>query len=784
MNFMEILKKIVDKDISSFNEFKFKLGAELSPLMIVLITAAFFLFLYLAGRSTKGLKSKRRRVMLIAFRSIALAFILMIAFQPKIELRETKELKNSMAVLFDNSLSMSLEKDAKKLSRFETVKKYIEDNDSYFNKLEEDFNVDYYAFGKELKSTSLSEFVEGVNADQSNTKIGEAIESLKKENPKAEYTDVMLFSDGNDNGKISGFASNLNTALDKELFKKYVKSLDIKIHPVITEGEEEDFPDIGIKRVVADKFGFIRTPFEIEVHIRINGMKGMSSVPVALKEGDNIISTETLVLESGKKDYTVNMKFYPQQIGKKVYTALIPNYSKELIETNNRKSFYANIIRDKTRVLFVVGSPTWDERFLRRALKSNPNIDLISFMILRTRYDYLNVPEKEMSLIPFPTREIFERELHTFDVVIFCNFDYGPYVSRRYLNNIKNYVEKDGGAFVMIGGDKSFLAGGYFNTPINDILPVEISSGSTLFSYGKFNPVLTDTGNTHPVLRIDYDEDMNRQLYEALPALEGINTVLRPKRDAVSLMNHPKARNEHGAAPVVVISEAGKGRSMAVMTDTLWKWNLPYIGIGGSPRIYENFWHNALKWLVKDPELDLVKLTLKDTNFSAGDAMKIRLRVLNHKYQPTDSAKITAEVKTESGKAIKLDFKKTDSLGEYTASFTPKEEGIYSIEASARIGKKSLGKDIHPFIVEDAQAEYQELELNRKLLDDIALMSGAKSVTLKNGGFSENVELDTTKEEQLLGKMEITFWDSKVNFVIIFMFLMMEWYIRRKYGLY
>src|SRR2546430_9531470 len=106
-------------------------------------------------------------------------------------------------------------------------------------------------------------------------------------------------------------------------------------------------------------------------------------------------------------------------------------------------------------------------------LKSNPNVDLISFFILRTQDDVSLVPNDEMSLIPFPTRELFEQQLPSFDLIILQNFEYLPYGIGPYLEDIRSYVE-GGGGLAMLGGAQSFTSGGYFGTPVAAALPVEL----------------------------------------------------------------------------------------------------------------------------------------------------------------------------------------------------------------------------------------------------------------------------------------------------------------------
>ena len=112
---------------------------------------------------------------------------------------------------------------------------------------------------------------------------------------------------------------------------------------------------------------------------------------------------------------------------------------------------------DRVRVLQLCGRPSWDERFLRRLLKRNPNVDLISFFILRTPSDLAAVDSDELSLIPFPTHELFQNELPSFDVIFLQNFEYMPYGIGAYLDNIRQYVETGGGMAMIGGALASFL---------------------------------------------------------------------------------------------------------------------------------------------------------------------------------------------------------------------------------------------------------------------------------------------------------------------------------------
>src|SRR5262249_19520396 len=121
------------------------------------------------------------------------------------------------------------------------------------------------------------------------------------------------------------------------------------------------------------------------------------------------------------------------------------------------------------------GRPSWDERFLRSLFKRDPNVDLISFFILKTPSAIEVASQDELALIPFPTDELFRESLHTFDLVVLQNFNYGPYQMAHYLPFIRASSLR-GGALAMLGGDLPFGVGGYAGTPIESILPVELDA--------------------------------------------------------------------------------------------------------------------------------------------------------------------------------------------------------------------------------------------------------------------------------------------------------------------
>lgn len=230
----------------------------------------------------------------------------------------------------------------------------------------------------------------------------------------------MLFSDGGDliqgDGKIGAGLSEV------------LSRLEGPVH-TFQAGSNERFKDLAIERFEVSDFGFIHQPLTIKVTLRSSGI-GRKNVPLVLRENEKILVTRVVELNDEQSHYTAELDFTPTETGKRIYTLTVPVFAGESVETNNRKFFQVNVVRDRLRVLHLNGRPSWDSRFLREVLINNPKVDLLSFFILRTLSDDVQAPTAELSLIPFPSNLLFTDYLSSFDLVVFQNFKYVPFLDK------------------------------------------------------------------------------------------------------------------------------------------------------------------------------------------------------------------------------------------------------------------------------------------------------------------------------------------------------------------
>ena len=494
--------------------------------------------------------------------------------------------------------------------------------------------------------------------------------------------------------------------------------------------------------------------------------------------------TERLPTIPGKRSYRVSMPFLPRRVGDHVYTVRVGPNKGDLYLPNNERSALIPAIRDRIRVLQVAGHPSFDVRFLRDYLKSNPNVDLVSFFILIDRND-VRVNADETSLIPFPVQELFEQELPGFDLVIFQDFEYGPFGVGQYLPHVKSFVE-NGGALAVVGGGRSYDLGHYQGTVLEEILPVKLSPDvrPSPMDSEEYRASISAEGANHPVLRILPDSRENLALLKQMPRLQGVNRVASLKPDALALLVHPKLKDKTGEpAPIVSLREIGEGRTLAVTTDSLWRWNFLHAGKSGDAYPYNRFWTAAIDWLMRDPEMSPLGLAVEPATAFGGEPIWAHIRVLSPTYRlapdhPCSLKVIKNDAVSASGAepVVKVfDDCRSGKDGMAHIQFTPDEPGVYRVVASAQFGEKVLESQ-RLLVVDPGTQEQVRVYDSEGLFRLLAKASGGQI----QEGSGNPADLSFRKPETLLisSERERPIWShASILFVAIFL-LALEWGFR------
>jgi hypothetical protein len=280
----------------------------------------------------------------------------------------------------------------------------------------------------------------------------------------------------------------------------------------------------------------------------------------------------------------------------------------ELTLDNNRAIFTINGVRDRLRVLLVSGEPYQGERAWRNLLKSDPAVDLVHFTILRTPQKDDFTPVRELSLIVFPMKELFEQKLKEFDLIIFDRYESSNLITREYFRNIAEYV-KGGGALLVSVGPVFATQRSLYRTPLGTILPAA-PLGDVLET--GFKPKITEIGQRHPVTTNlpqagdpGKEPQWGRWFRLVTARTEHGNTVLEGAE----------------GKPLAILDRVGEGRVAQLMSDHLWMWNRGIDGGGPQPELVRRVAH----WLMKEPDLE--EEALRAT--SIGGRIEITRRTLS-----------------------------------------------------------------------------------------------------------------------------------------------------------
>ncbi len=320
----------------------------------------------------------------------------------------------------------------------------------------------------------------------------------------------------------------------------------------------------------------------------------------------------------------------------------------ELTLQNNHAVVTVSGIRDRLRVLLVSGEPHAGERVWRNLLKADPSVDLVHFTILRPPDKQDATPISELSLIAFPTRELFSEKLGSFDLVVFDRYKERGILPLAYFQNIANYVQ-DGGALLISSGPEMAGPESIYRTPLSQVLPAQ-PTGQVVT--GGFRPRVTPEGKAHPVTR----ELPGQGQDNAAPTWGRWFRII----GANKLAGQTVMAGDAGR-PLLVLDQVGKGRVAELMSDQTWLWARGFEGGGPQAELLRRLAH----WLMKEPELEAEALTAD----IVGDEIRLTRRTM---APATPPVKLTPP----DGKTVTLPLTRAEP-GIWRASAKVTELGLY-----------------------------------------------------------------------------------------------------------
>ncbi len=616
--------------------------------------------------------------------------------------------------------------------------------------------------------TLLRGSVEGLAADRRSSDLAGALTTIRERVRGRRVPGIILLSDGADTGRgqptstpgegppvfTVGFGSPRGAA-DREVLG-------------LTAGDPQlDQASVDL-RVTAISHGYGRTPFELRVRADGGIIDRRRVVPQA--DGSPI-----------EEVFTVS----PDLRNPTQYTVDIDPQDDEAAVENNRRSLLVSPAGRKRRILILAGGPGYEHSFMMRALSRDSGLELD--VVVRKGQ---NEEGRDTFMIQagggrtsaltsgFPATKA---ALNAYDGLVLANIE-GDVFTRAQLGMVADFVADRGGGVLVMGG-RSFAGRGLIGTPLEDVLPVELSDrrgglasggigGATV---GPHNTVtLTRDGLGHPVMRIGPLAEIGT-LWAGLPALAGSALVggPRPGASVLAVVAAPGGR----LYPLVAVQRYGRGRSMVFAGEGSWRWRMM---VPSSDRRYELFWRQVARWLsVTAP--DPVMVIVPD-EVEPGDTVALQVDARTPAFEPASRAMLDAVLTTPRGDTRPLAFRSDASVGgRHTAALAVDQPGLYRLRVEAKQDGTLLGAADRWFLVGGADREFHEPRLNEGFLRRIADRSGGRYVPASEVGRIPAWLQASVPQNGEPERRDI--WHEPWAFALMIALLASEWTLRRRWGL-
>lgn len=742
---------------------------------LVVVAAALLLLVLLALGPGRGRVSRPRRAVLVGLRIGAILLVILALLRPGLVYTEIRKQSATLVVLVDRSQSMSVPDAGSGETRWQMLRRAVDDAQSALKSLAEDFELRAYSFDVQTRPLEVDggKILLPESPDGKQTAIGAALEDVLAAEAGKRLLGVILLSDG---------------------AQRAYAPRDLPPQIAVGRLKQDGYPlftfafgrsrgpgaakDVAVEDLLVNQSVFVKNQLAVVGQVRVDGYVNrpipvkvlFETSPGKMEE----VAAQTLKATDEGQLLAVKLSYAPQVPGEYKLTLEAVGQPGELVTTNNRLSTFVNVLGGGLNVLYLSGGLRPETSFLRRALVASPDVNVLFWRIDAQR------PETRPGDMP----QAFQPG--KYDVYILGDLDSTAFQDDE-LKNLARAVGQ-GAGLIMLGGRYSFGPGGYATTPLADVLPVEMDrfdrqelgkpTRKDVHLPGAVKMRLTRFGALHFALLLAGTREENLALWDKLPPLgEGANRFRGLKPLAVELLEDDQGHD------LLVAGSFDKGRVMAFAGDSTWLWQTH--GYGSA---HKRFWRQIVLWLARKDEAaeGNVWVRLAKRRFAPSEAVEFALGARSASGEPVTDAKYKAEIVLPDGKRLPLQPARQQQ--QMTGSFRQTDAaGDYAIEVTATRGETPLGSARARFLVFQQDLELDNAAADKDALETLAAMTGGESLAPEELSALVKRLARQTESLQVRQESKMTLWSKNWYFWSFFLLLVSllaaEWYLRKRWGL-
>ncbi len=735
-----------------------------------------------------------------ALKLVGIAALLLCLLEPLWSRPRARKGANDFLVLADNSQGLRIRDRGAKESRGEGLKKELTETSPWQQALADHFQVRRAMFDSRLQNVEGFEdldFNGGASAIHSS--LRRAAERFRGQ-PLA---GVLLFTDGN--------ATDADLSMDAAGLPP--------VYPVMV-GEDSAPDDVSLRKLAVNETAFEDAPVTMQADVSASGYSGTEIVAQLLDGSGRKLDELNQRADGANAVAGFRFRVKPKDRGTLFYTVrVLPGTepgaatnaaaSHEATLANNARTVVVDRGRGPYRILFVAGRPTWEYKFLNRALAEDDQLNLVGliriakrepkfeFMARRgetvnplfrgfgqtnedtERYDQpvlsrLNTRDELELKGGFPKTA---EELYAYHAIIFGDIE-SSFFTRDQMTLVQKFVSERGGGFLMLGGSDSFREGRFERTPVGDMLPVYLDRTSPVEMTKPVKFALSREGWLQPWTRVSENEAGERARIEAMPAFAVLNEAhaVKPGASVLAAVTDAKSRS----LPALVAQRFGNGRSAALLVGDFWRWGFLD---EAKHREMDKTWRQMMRWLVTDVPN---RIDLRVVENPGEQTVSLQVRAREKNFQPLDNATVRLAVRpagnTNATNVVTLPAEAANEAGLYQATFVPREPGGYRVEATVLDANGTeAGRAEAGWASDPAAEEFRSLKPNHAFLEQLARRTGGEVVAMKN--LEQFVKSLPERKAPVLENVPLPLWHTPAMFLFALACFAGEWGIRRWKGL-
>jgi len=759
--------------IDAIQQGRFSFAYGLSPWLVALIAVVLIALVWFLYRKTTRNLSPGWKGALITLRSMVLLLLLFCLLRPVVTTEQVVPQESYLAVLIDDSQSMSIEDLSGGRSRAAAVAQLLYEGGGILEPLADSFQVRTFRFDKDTQRVTDSS---GLSAAGTASSIDQALEYIDQQLSGLALGGILLLSDGADNEGIDPVPR--------------AESFGARQIPVFTVGVgQENIPrDVGIVDVAAAKTVLKGSVFNVDVALSNQGYAGRE-VGLTVFDGDTLVSTERVLLGSDSSTRRFSIELTPEREEAILYRLEVEEQDGEIVLQNNHYSFLVdNSAKPALDILYVDGHPRNEYKFIRRAVEEDSSLRLATYLQTGPGKFYRQGIKTPLEL----SRGLPERmdELYQYEAIILGDVD-KDFFTDSQLTMLQDFVAERGGGLLVAG----MLDDLFVDTPLADILPVSLVTSNLLpqplrggIARGNhpagqlFTPQLTTAGEYSELLRLHSDDSENLRLWREMPQLQGIYVTGRAKPGATVLMEHPLLQFQNQRLPLIATQRYGSGRSMSITSASTWRWQMM---MPAEDQSHERIWRQILRWLAVSA-LERVSVDFDREFYHVGDQVNVTATVRDINYMADNNASVWLRMSDPQGGSIDNAMEwEIDRDGVYRSSFEVQTEGVFNlvvdVASAAGEADRSDTERSAAFVVTPSLREFSSAGRDTALLERIAAASGGRYYDLEQ---TSQLATEITYTPNAYSKeVQEDLWDTPLLLLLLILLLCADWMLRRFKGL-